>query len=158
MIPKTNLSLALALNAVHLNFKIKTYMHKRYKYTEKNASWAWGRDARPSLGVDYSMLYSMHTLPVAREGGINGDVGDSTTKPTYMKVWISMLQSGRSRENTCKNSKFYIMVRYSYGSTFSRTLNFFNTIYQCFMSVFRRSTYLTNFLPFIKPLHNSIKF
>lgn len=52
------------------------------------------------LGVDYSMLYSIHTLPTANWGGMFGDVGDKTAKPRNMNVLTSTDLSARSLENT----------------------------------------------------------
>lgn len=53
------------------------------------------------LGVDYSsMLYTMHTLPEARDGGISGDVGDSTVNPKNMNVLINFALSGWSLAKT----------------------------------------------------------
>lgn len=44
------------------------------------------RGSEAVLGVDYSMLYSMHTFPAANAGGTMGDVGERTAKPRNIKV------------------------------------------------------------------------
>lgn len=48
------------------------------------------RDSEASLGVDYSMLYSIQMLSAAKDGGTKGDVGDSTTKPKNINVLINI--------------------------------------------------------------------
>lgn len=42
----------------------------------------------------------MQTLPLARDGGTNGDVGDRTAKPRNMKVRTRTARSGRSEAKT----------------------------------------------------------
>lgn len=57
-------------------------------------------EPRPTLGVNYSMLYSIQTLPAVKPGGTKGDVGDKTMKPRNMNVRTNIGRSLRSAANT----------------------------------------------------------
>lgn len=57
-----------------------------------------------ALGVNYSMLYSMHTLPAAKDGGTRGEFGDRSEKPKNMNVRVNIARSDRSLENTLKQT------------------------------------------------------
>lgn len=57
--------------------------------------------------MNYSMLYSMHTLPAAKDAGTKGELGDSKVKPKNMNVRINIARSGRSLENTYKTKYKY---------------------------------------------------
>lgn len=75
---------------------------------KKDYIWKDTKGSEAFLGVDYSMLYSMQTLPAASWGGILGDVGDNTAKPRNMKVRTKLSLSGRSLEKTRTTCSHFI--------------------------------------------------